>query len=92
MDPSQFATKQELKDVETNLTHRMDLMEANLDARFEEVNTKFEKVNTRFEGVNTQFESVNTKIEKSKNSLIIWYIGTNIVLVGVILAAIRFMI
>lgn len=71
MDPKNFATKQELKDTKKDISHQIELLRAD--------------IKTDFANMNTQFAKLETKIEKTRNQTIIWFVGTTLVVVGIVL-------
>lgn len=77
MNPQKYVTQEELKEVKDELSYKLDLLEAHLDTKFETVNTKFEKGNT-------SFANVETKIANSKNTSVVWFIGTSLAIIGVL--------
>ncbi|MEN2324933.1 hypothetical protein ABC628_09830 [Lentilactobacillus otakiensis] len=74
MNPKDFATKQELKDAKKDISHQIELLRADLK--------------TDFANMDTKFANMETKIEKTRNQTIIWFVGTTLVVVGIVLTVV----
>ncbi|GEP22946.1 hypothetical protein [Lentilactobacillus diolivorans] len=97
---------QKMDNMDAKFNHRFDLMDAKfdqrmnqMDAKFDqkmahmdaEFNKKFDQNDIRFEKVNTHFANIEAEIQMARNSMIRWYLGSSIALVGLVIAAIHYL-
>lgn len=86
---------QKMDNMDAKFNHRFDLMDAKFDQRMNqmdaEFNKKFDQNDIRFEKVNTHFANIETEIQMARNSMIKWYLGSSIALVGLVIAAIHYL-
>lgn len=70
------------------MNQKFDQKMAHMDTEF---NKKFDQNDIRFEKVNTHFANIETEIQMARNSMIKWYLGSSIALVGLVIAAIHYL-
>jgi len=65
---------------------RLELMQNNMDKRFEQVDKRFEQVGKHFDEVNTRIENMQTKMFH----FMIWSSGFTATVAGIVIAIIKF--
>lgn len=66
-------------------------MNTDFNRKFAFMDAKFDQNDIRFEKVNTHFANIETEIQMARNSMIKWYLGSSIALVGLVIAAIHYL-
>ena len=65
---------------------RMELMQINMDKRFEQADKRFESVEKRFDEVNTRLKAIETKMFQ----FMVWSSGFTATVAGIVVAVIKF--
>jgi len=65
---------------------RLELMQINIDKRFEQVDKRFEQGDKQFDSINTRLEAIETKMFQ----FMIWSTGFTATVAGVVVAVIKF--
>ena len=75
------------------IDRRIELMQVNMDKRFEQVDKRFEQVDKRFESVNKRFDEVNNRlkaIESKMFQFMVWSFGFTVTVAGIVIGVIKF--
>jgi len=66
---------------------RLELMQINMDRRFEQIDKRFEQVDKHFDEVNARIESISTKMFH----FMIWSFGFTATIAGIVIGVIKFL-
>ena len=68
------------------IDRRIELMQVNMDKRFEQVDKRFESVNKRFDEVNNRLKAIESKMFQ----FMVWSFGFTVTVAGIVIGVIKF--